>query len=193
MRPRPVSRRSLHENFSMKPTVFRYGLYGVLVVLASGVIQYIIFPKCSFETQEVIGYLTIFLSMIFVFFGMRQYRNKINNGVLSFGQGLKIGTLIVLIPSVFFGLFDIFYAKVLNPDWKTEYLAYYAEKIRKTTPPEKLQPALDKMNAQMEMFSSPVMEFILMFLTVFIVGFIVTIISSLALMKKQKTVVPQFS
>jgi hypothetical protein len=177
----------------MKQTIFRYGLYGVLVILASAIIQYIIFPKCSFETQEVIGYLTIFLSMIFVFLGIRQYRNKINNGLLSFGQGLKIGTLIVLIPAVFFGLFDIFYAKVLNPNWQTDYLAYYTEKIRKTTPPEKLQPALDKMNSQMEMFNSPVMQFILMFLTVFIIGFIVTIISSLALMKKQKPVMPQLS
>ena len=177
----------------MKQTTFRYGLYGVSVILASGIIQYFIFPKCSFETQKVIGYLTIFLSMIFVFLGVRQYRNKINNGVLSFGQGLKIGTLIVLIPAVFSGLFDIFYAKVLNPNWQTDYLAYYTEKIRKNTPPEKLQPALDKMHSQMEMFNTPFMQFIFMFLTVFIIGFIVTIISSLALMRKQKSPMPQLS
>jgi hypothetical protein len=177
----------------MKQTIFRFGLYGVLVLTASGVIQYIIFPKCSFETQEIIGYLTIFLSMIFVFLGIRQYRNKINNGTLSFGQGLKTGTLIVLIPAAFSGLFDIFYSKVLNPNWQTDYLNYYTEKIRKTTSPEKLQAALDKMHSQMEMFNTPFMQFIFMFLTVFIIGFIVTIISSLALMKKQKSVMPQLS
>jgi hypothetical protein len=170
----------------MKSTVFRYGLYGALVVLVSGIIQFVIFPECDYNTQEVIGYLTILLSMVFVFVGMRHYRNHINNGVLSFGQGLKVGTLIVLIPSVFFGLFDILYAKVINPSWATDYYNHYAEEIKKNTSPEKVQPALDKLQSQMDMFSNPVMQFIIMFATVFVIGFIVTIISSLALMRKQK-------
>jgi hypothetical protein len=172
----------------MKPTIFRYGLYGVIIIVASGLIQFFIFPKCNFEVQEVIGYLTILLSMIFVFLGIRYYRNHINGGLLSFGQGLKIGTLIVLIPSVCFGLFDLFYAKVLNPDWQNDYLNHYVEKLKKTTPPDQLQPKLDALHSQMEMFSNPVMEFLLMFATVFIIGFIVTIISSLTLMRKRKIV-----
>jgi hypothetical protein len=170
----------------MKPVIFRYGLYGVLVIVLSGIIQFIVFPKCNYETQEVIGYLTIFLSMIFVFIGIRHFRNHINNGMLTFGQGLKVGTLIVLIPSVFFGLFDILYAKVINPSWASDYYGHYAEEIRKNTDPEKVQPALDKLQSQMEMFSNPVMQFIIMFGSVFVIGFIVTIISSLALMRKQK-------
>jgi hypothetical protein len=140
----------------------------------------------NYQAQEVIGYLTILLAMVFVFMGIRYYRNHINNGVLSFGKGLKIGTLIVLIPSIFFGLFDIFYAKVLNPSWATDYYDHFAEEIRKNTAPEKAQPALDKLQSQMEMFNNPVMQFLIMFATVFVIGFIVTIISSLSLMRKQK-------
>ncbi|HEV8287069.1 MAG TPA: DUF4199 domain-containing protein [Chitinophagaceae bacterium] len=169
----------------MKSTAFRYGLYGTLVVLASGIIQFIVFPKCNFKVQEVIGYLTILLSMIFVFIGIRHYRNYINNGELSFGQGLKVGTLIVLIPSVFFGLFDIFYAKVLNPKWGQDYLEYYSQQLKENTPPEKLQPALDKLQSQMQMFSNPVMQFLIMFGTVFVIGFIVAIISALALRRRK--------
>jgi len=170
----------------MRGTIFRYGLYGALVALLLAIAQVIIFPKCNYQVQEVIGYLTILLSMIFVFPGIRHYRNYINNGALSFGQGVKIGTFIVLIPSVFFGLFDILYAKVINPSWATDYYNHYAEEIRKNTAPEKVQPALEKLQSQMEMFSNPVMQFIIMFGTVFVIGFIVTIISSLALMRKQK-------
>jgi len=170
----------------MKPTIFRYGLYGAFLALILGIIQFIIFPKCNYQIQEVIGYLTILLAMVFVFTGIRHYRNHINNGALSFGQGLKVGTLIVLIPSVFFGLFDILYAKVLNPSWANDYYNHYAEEIRKNTAPEKVQPALDKLQSQMEMFNNPVMQFIIMFATVFVIGFIVTIISSLSLMRKQK-------
>lgn len=170
----------------MRSTVLRYGFYGVIVLIISGIIQVIIYPKCNFEIQEVFGYLTILVSMIFVFLGIRHYRDHVNNGLLSFGQGLKIGILIVLIPAIFFGLFDLLYSKVLNPSWQSEYLAHYTEKLRKATPPDKLQAALDKLNSQMEMFNNPVMEFLLMFVTVFIIGFIVTVISSLTLMRKQK-------
>src|SRR5678816_2490455 len=98
---------SLHQRFCMRGTIFRYGLYGALVALLLAIVQIIIFLNFNYQVQEVIGYLTILLSMIFVFPGIRHYRNYINNGALSFGQGLKIGTFIVLIPSVFFGLFDI--------------------------------------------------------------------------------------
>lgn len=170
----------------MRSTIFRYGLYGAAVVLILGIIQIIIFPTCNYDTQEVIGYLTIFLAMIFVFPGIRHYRDHIHNGALSFGDGLKVGVLIILIPSAFFGLFDILYGKVINPSWASDYYKHYAEEIRKSTAPEKVQPALDKLQSQMEMFSNPVMQFIIMFGTVFLVGCIVTIISSLALMRKQK-------
>ena len=173
----------------MKSTIFRYGLYGAFLALILAIIQLMIFPKCNYQIQEVIGYLTILLAMVFVFAGIRHYRNHINNGALSFGQGLKIGTLIVLIPSVFFGLFDILYARVLNPSWATDYYNHYAEEIRKNTAPAEVQPALDKLQSQIEMFNNPVMQFIIMFATVFVIGFIVTIISSLSLMRKQKTLV----
>jgi len=172
----------------MKPTIFRYGLYSVLIILASGIIQFFVFPKCNYEVQEVIGYLSILLSMIFVFMGMRHYRNQVNNGTLSFGQGLKIGVLIVLIPSVCSGLFDIFYSEVLNPQWGEDYFNHYAEQIKKTTEPGKLQAALDKLQSQKEMFSNPALQFIIMFATVFVIGFIVTIISSLTLMRKRNPV-----
>jgi hypothetical protein len=46
------------------------------------------------------------LAMVFVFLGIRHFRDHENEGMLTFGQGLKIGVLIVLIPAVAFGLFD---------------------------------------------------------------------------------------
>ncbi len=177
----------------MKPTIFRYGFYAVLVAAGSAIIQFIIFPKCSFETQEVIGYLTILLAMIFVFMGIRHYRNHVNKGTLSFGQGLKIGVLIILVPSVFFGLFDIFYSKIINPNWQNDYVNHYAEKIRSTSSPEQAQAKLDQLHSQVEMFNNPLMQFVIMFGTVFVIGFIVTIISSLTLMKKQKLSISELS
>jgi uncharacterized membrane protein (DUF106 family) len=166
----------------MKPTVFRYGIYATIAIVAlSAVHFFLVVPNVSWANAEVAGYLTMLLSMVFVFAGIKHYRDKINNGNLSFSQGLKIGALIVLIPAVAFGLFDLLYTEVINPGWMDEYYNTMTKKLKSSTAPEKLEAALKKMQDEKEMFSNPVFQFLLMALTVFIIGFIVTIISSLTL------------
>jgi Protein of unknown function (DUF4199) len=173
----------------MKQIVFRYGLYATLVIVGLGMIDLFIVAKyASLAVQEVAGYLTMFLAMIFVFMGIRHYRDRINGGSLSFVQGLKIGILIVLIPSVFFGLFDILYTEVIKPDWLDTYYAAYMERIKASTPPEKLARALEKANREKEIFANPVYQFLLMSATVFIIGLMVTIISALTLRRKPAAV-----
>jgi hypothetical protein len=174
----------------MKVTVYRYGIYAGLVLLVLNTINFFVLDRESYGVQEAFGYLVIFVSMIFVFLGIRHYRDHVNGGVMSFGKGLKVGVLILLVPSVFFGLFDLLYTHVINPDWSHGYFAHYVEQIKATTPPEKLAAALKQAEAQKELFSNPILEFLIMAATVFIIGFIVSIISSLTLMRKanKKTV-----
>lgn len=170
----------------MKKIIFRYGMYATLVIVGLGMFGFFVINKMmGYSLQEIYGYLTMLLSMIFVFLGIRHYRDEVNNGRLTFGQGLKIGVLIVLIPSVFFGLFDMLYTQVINPEWANEYYAQYLQKIKASTPPDKLDAVLKKVAGEKEFFSNPVILFLVMAFTVFIIGFIVTIISSLALRRNK--------
>jgi hypothetical protein len=173
----------------MKQIIFRYGLYATLLIVGLGMIDFFIISKfTSYAIQEVTGYLTMLLSMVFVFIGIRQYRDRVNGGVLSFWQGLKIGVLIVLIPAVFFGLFDLLYTEVIKPDWLENYYAAYLERIKASTPPDKLAAALKKANDEKALFSNPIFQFLIMSATVFIIGLIVTIIASLTLRKAAKPI-----
>jgi hypothetical protein len=172
----------------MKQIIFRYGIIAMLVVVVLGFINCLVIqPEVGYTASEIGGYLTIVVSMIFVFLGIRYYRNHVNNGTLSFGRGMKVGVLIVTIPSVAFGLFSLLYSRVINPEWQQEYYDHALESLKQNTAPEKLQAAIDKLESQRELFSSPVMEFLIMFVTVFVIGLIVTIISSLTL-KRNKPV-----
>lgn len=166
----------------MKQTAFRFGMYAVLVILALSCVHFFILMKTlSYNQMEVAGYLTMLLSMIFVYFGLRYYRDEKNNGVLSFGQGLKLGSLIVLFPSIFFGLFDVLYVKVINPNWINDAL----EGMKRGGMSEaEFQVKSAEFTKGMELFGNPFVQFFIMFLTVFVIGFIVTIISSLALRRK---------
>jgi putative flippase GtrA len=175
----------------MKSTVLRYGIYATLTILILSWGVFFLLKNVGLGLQEVAGYLTMLLSMIFIFLGIRYFRDRENGGYLSFGQGLKVGLLIVLIPAVAFGLFDILYTEVLNPTWKEDYYAKYIENLRQTVSADKLQAAIKKAEKEKEMFSNPVFQFLIMGGTVFILGFIVTIISSLAL-RRNKNKTPQF-
>lgn len=170
----------------MKQTTLRYGLYATALLVALSAVDFFIIAKLAGPaSQEIAGYLTMLLSMIFVFIGIRHYRDQVNGGTLSFVQGLKIGLLIIIIPSVCFGLFDILYTEVIHPGWMNEYYTAYAERLKTSTAPDKLEAALQKLKEEKEMFSNPFVQFLLMSLTVFIVGFIVTIISAITLRRNK--------
>lgn len=166
----------------MKSTTLRYGLLASAFIIVIGFFNCFVLAKnADYKTAEIVGYLTIVLSMIFVFFGVRHYRDKVNNGKLSFGQGLKLGLLIALIPAIFFGLFNVLYVEVIDPGWQDEYYRHYVENVKATASADELPSKLNDLEKQKEFFSNPVMTFLVMTATVLVIGVIVAIISSLAL------------
>ena len=170
----------------MNKVITRYGMYGVAVLFVISLVSFLAFRgNPNYEVQEVIGYASIVASLVFVYFGIRKWRDSYNGGQLTFGKGLALGTLITLFPSVAFGLFSWIEMKYLDPEFLDKYYGYYEDKIRKTTPPAEVQAALKDMADAKEMFSSPLAQFGLMFLTVFIIGFIITIISALILRRNK--------
>jgi hypothetical protein len=172
----------------MKSTIYRYGIYATLTIVGLSWGVFFLLKNIGQGLQEAAGYLSILLAMIFIFFGIRHFRDRINGGYLSFGQGLKVGVLIVLIPAVAFGLFDILYTEVLNPTWKDDYYSKYIDDLRKSVAADKLDAAIKKAEKEKEMFSNPLFQFLLMGGTVFIIGFIVTIISSLTLRRNKPAI-----
>ena len=118
----------------MKKVILRTGIYISLALVAFFLITLGIGKKLSFELQEVIGYVGIILCLIFVYFGIRQYRDKVNGGTLSFGQGIKVGLLIVLLPALLFGIFDVAYSTYINPEFYDEYCSAQLAKLQQSLP-----------------------------------------------------------
>ncbi len=168
----------------MQKTVLRYGLYGAITICALFLLSLTVGKSLSYEIQEVIGYTTMVVSLAFVFFGIKHFRDKENEGKITLGKALLIGVLISLITAVAFGLLDFIYVKYINPDFMNEYYAHSVAKLEASLPPEEFQEQLAKMEAEKEMFMNPVMSFVFMSMTVFVIGFIISLISSLILQKK---------
>lgn len=170
--------------YSMKKTAIRFGLYGAAAICILFLISWFLLNDLPLATQEVLGYVAMILSLSFVYFGIRNYRDKENEGKVSFKQALIIGILISLITALAFGILDVIYTEVLNPDFMANYYENVVENLRASTPADELEAKLAELESQKELFSNPLVSFSIMAMNVFVIGFIISLLSALILQRK---------
>src|SRR6266545_5323522 len=117
-----------------KKNIIIYGLIAGIVVsvLMLSSVNYI--SHCEgnvdYDTSLLIGYASMLIAFSLVFVGIRNYRNKYNEGVISFGKAFKIGIMIVLIASTIYvvaWLIDYFY---FIPDFMEKYSAHMLDELK---------------------------------------------------------------
>ena len=173
----------------MNKLVLRFGLYATLVTIGIPLLQYFFLDKgaeMNYQLGEIIGYSTIILSMVFVFLGIKKYRDENNDGSITFWEALKVGILIAAIPAIAFGLYNWVYIAFLDPEFLDNYYQHYLDQAQATMSVTEFEAEKTKLELQKAGFQSPVVQFVVMFLTVFILGFIVSLVSSIVLKKGEK-------
>ncbi|WP_025741276.1 DUF4199 domain-containing protein [Aquimarina pacifica] len=168
----------------MKNTILRYGIKSAITICILALIGWIFGKNLDYSIQEIIGYAGMIVSLAFVFFGIKYYRDQENSGKVSFGKALWIGTLISFMAALAFGILDSIYVTYINPDFMNDYYTYYVEQLRSSLTDEEFQIKLKELNAQKELFSNVFMSFFIMFATVMSIGLIISLLSALALQRK---------
>ncbi|WP_353777367.1 DUF4199 family protein [Winogradskyella sp. 3972H.M.0a.05] len=168
----------------MKNSVLKYGFYGLLTAVVLFLLALWLGKGLSYTTQEVLGYTTMVASLSFIFFGVKHYRDKVNNGSVSFGKALVIGLLISAFVGLGIGIGDYIYTTSINPDFMTEYMDYTLKGMEETLSPEEFAVKKAELEQQMEIMGRPIMLAVVMFATVFVIGLIISLISALILQRK---------
>jgi amino acid transporter len=172
----------------MKKIVLRYGLY-------SGIAEFLFFvatwlfiwiTKVGHEVQGYIGYISIICPLIFIYFGIRYYRDTLNGGTITFLKALQVGLLIVIIPAIAFAIVETTYVEYIDPKFYETVTAYDIEQYRKTLPPAEFAIKLKEIHAQLAMDKNPVFNFCIMILSIVSLGIIISLISSLMLFRSAK-------
>ena len=174
----------------MKKYVIKFGTYSALFLIGTGLALFFARGGASagpesYAVGEVIGYLTIVLSMAFVFFGVKKYRDDERGGLIKFGEALKMGALIVLFPALAFAIYNIVYVEFLDPEFVGKYYEYQLDKALALADPGEQETVRATMASQKEMFANIPFQSVVMFLTVYVIGFIVNVISALILARKK--------
>jgi hypothetical protein len=114
----------------MKKTVWTFGLISGALVSAMMAATLPFQGEKGFDHSLVVGYATMVLSFLLIYFGVRSYRDNVGRGTIGFGRALAVGTLIGVIASVcYVATWEVMYFKFM-PDFMTKYGAHELEKAR---------------------------------------------------------------
>jgi len=170
----------------MKRIVLTFGLLGggLLSLMMLATMPFI--DKIGFGAGMVIGYTTMVLAFLFVFFGIRSYRENVGNGRITFGRALGVGLLIMLICCICYVVtWEIVYFNFL-PDFGEKYAAHVIEKARASgAPPEEIAKQVDEMKRFKTLYDNIFFNVAMTFLEPLPVGLLMTFISA-AILRKRK-------
>ena len=168
----------------MKKTVLTFGLISGAILAAMMWATLPFIDRIGPDRGMVIGYTTMVLSFMLVFFGIRSYRENLGGGTISFGRAFAVGILIVLISSVLYVIsWEIMYFGV--PGFAEKFNAMFiAQAQKKGGTPEQIQAAIKEVKDMMSMLQNPFINAAFTIIEPLPVGLIVTLVSALILRKK---------
>lgn len=143
----------------------------------------------SFETHMelgmILGYASMFIANIFLVVGVKNYRDKYNGGVISFGKAFKVGILITLLASTVYVLTWFIY------DYATgsNFINVYAESIHNQLVESGASAAaIAKNDAEMKefmvMYQNPLFKAAMTYMEILPMGILFTLITALVMRRK---------
>src|SRR5215212_718125 len=81
----------------MKKIVITFGLLSGALSAALMFVNMLFIDSLGFDRGLYVGYTVIVISFLFVYFGIRSYRDNVLGGRITFAKGFQAGILITLI------------------------------------------------------------------------------------------------
>ena len=115
----------------MKKTVLTFGLISGAVISVLLLLTMQFHDAIGFEIGGlIVGYTTMVLAFLLIYFGVRSYRDNVAGGTVRFGRAFAVGALIGLVSSMcYVATWEVMYFKFM-PDFMDKYGAHVIEKAR---------------------------------------------------------------
>lgn len=171
----------------MQKIVLTFGLIagGILSVMMLLTMPFM--EQIGFDRGEIIGYSTMVLAFLMIFFGIRSYRENVNHGVVSFTRACKVGLLITVVASAcYVATWQVVYFKLV-PDFGQQYAAHTATKMKASGASDaEIAAKVAQTEKFMEMYKNPFINISITFLEPLPVGLLITLISAGVLSRKRE-------
>jgi hypothetical protein len=174
----------------MKKTVLTFGLIGGAILSTMMLVTLPFHDAIGWDRAELLGYTTMVLAFLLIFFGVRSYREKVGGGTVRFGRGLAVGALIGVVASLcYVATWEVIYFTVA-PDYMSKYEAHILDKARASG---ETDDAIAKKKAEMDKFAklyeNPVINAGMTFLEPLPVALVVALVSAGVWSRRRKVAV----
>lgn len=175
----------------MKKNILIFGLLSGLIASSMLIVAAVqCYNNKDFSGNMVMGFTLMILAFAFIFVGIKNYRDKFNNGVISFGKGFKIGISIALIASTVYVVTWLIAYYGFIPDFMDKYAAHVIDQAKADG---KTVTEISKLNGDMadykEMYKTPIGVILLTYMEILPVGLVITLLSALILKRKQTSAI----
>lgn len=171
----------------MRKIVLTFGLIAGAILSVMMFLTLPFMDKIGFDQGAVVGYTTMVIAFLMVYFGVRSYRDNEAGGTVTFGRAFKVGLLITLIASVcYVASWQVMYYRFM-PDFTDKYAAHAIDKAKRSGASDAQIAATTKEMAEFkEMYKNPLVNIGFTFLEPLPVGLLFALGAAWGLSRKRK-------
>lgn len=175
----------------MRKIVLTFGLIAGGILSVMMIVSMALIDSIGFDTGEIIGYTTMVIAFLMIFFGVKAYRDNVAGGAISFGRAFKVGFLIMAIASAcYVATWQVLYRAFL-PDFGEKYAAHVIDKARAGGATEaEVAEQQRKMIEFQRLYRNPLINVALTFLEPLPVGLVMTLVAAGVLRRRRTQPLP---
>jgi hypothetical protein len=170
----------------MKKTVLTFGF------IAGAILSVMMIITIPFQDQigvngYVVGYTTMVLAFLLIYFGVRSYRDNVAGGSVGFGRALAVGTLIAVLASLcYVATWEVLYFN-FEHDFLAKEQAHELERARaKGLSDEALAKKKADMDKLAAMYENPAFNAAITFVEPLPVGLVIALVTAGVLSRRKK-------
>ena len=171
----------------MRKIVLTFGLIAGAILSAMMLITLPFQDQIGFDKGAIIGYTTMVLAFLMVFFGVQSYRDNVAGGSVTFGRAFSVGLMITAIASIcYVTTWEVIYYR-LAPDFTEKYAAYAVAKAKESgASGAQIAAKAKEMTEFKEMYKNPLVNIALTLLEPLPVGILFTLVTAGVLSRKRR-------
>jgi hypothetical protein len=172
----------------MKKTVLTFGLISGAILSAMLLITVPFQDLIGFDRGMVIGYTSMLVAFLLIYFGVRSYRDNVAGGTLGFGRAFAVGALIGVVSSLcYVATWQVVYFK-LAPGFMDKMQAHMVEKARLDgATPEAIARTEQEMREFAVLYDNPAINAAITLIEPLPVALVIALVSAGVLSRRRRT------
>ena len=170
----------------MRKVILVFGLISGAILSAMMMGSVLIADRTGLGHSYIIGYTSMVLAFLMVYFGVRSYRGNVAGGTITFGKAFVVGLCITLIAcACYVATWEVVYNN-FYPDFMEKYASSVMDKARASGATQaQLDAKALEMGKMQAMYRNPFYRMALTFIEAFPVGLLFTLVSAWLLRRKR--------